>query len=167
MINTMPISKENRKLYPKNWTREIVPRILKRAGFKCEKCGLHQYSVGYRDQDGRFVPNGGSGPCDASGWGRRWPSLEPLTYGEARDFADHYNDHGSGKRQMDCEGNRWIVVVLTVAHLVEGGPLDCPDEELAALCQACHNRLDAPMRARNRKRRAEVLQHVLGYAGGE
>jgi 5-methylcytosine-specific restriction endonuclease McrA len=43
-------------------------------------------------------------------------------------------------------------VVLTIAHLVEGGPLDCPDNDLQALCERCHNQLDAPMRARNRRK---------------
>lgn len=40
-------------------------------------------------------------------------------------------------------------VVLTIAHLdrtgppgPNDGPLDCPDDRLAALCQACHLHLD-------------------------
>lgn len=32
----MPISPENKKLYPANWKSEIRPRILKRADNKCE-----------------------------------------------------------------------------------------------------------------------------------
>lgn len=40
-------------------------------------------------------------------------------------------------------------VVLTVAHLNQQ-PWDMRDENLRALCQACHNRLDASARARNR-----------------
>jgi len=31
--------------YPKNWTSEIVPRILKRANNKCEFCGLENKSI--------------------------------------------------------------------------------------------------------------------------
>ena len=41
------------------------------------------------------------------------------------------------------------IVVLTVAHLENPDPMDVRDENLAALCQACHNRLDAPMRAQH------------------
>lgn len=40
-------------------------------------------------------------------------------------------------------------VVLTVAHLNQE-PWDMREENLRALCQACHNRLDASARARNR-----------------
>ena len=40
---------------------------------------------------------------------------------------------------------RVILVVLTVAHL-NHDPSDCRDENLEALCQRCHNRLDAATR---------------------
>jgi 5-methylcytosine-specific restriction endonuclease McrA len=45
------------------------------------------------------------------------------------------------------------IVVLTVAHL-NHLPEDCRDENLKAACQRCHNRYDAPMRARGIKARA-------------
>lgn len=46
-------------------------------------------------------------------------------------------------------------IVLTVAHLHNPDPMDCRAENLAALCQRCHNRLDMPMRQSNaRKTRA-------------
>jgi len=35
----MPIRPENKDRYPKNW-KEISKRIRKRAGDKCEQCGL-------------------------------------------------------------------------------------------------------------------------------
>lgn len=38
-------------------------------------------------------------------------------------------------------------VVLTVAHYPDPDPMNCADENLQALCQRCHNRLDGPMRA--------------------
>lgn len=41
-------------------------------------------------------------------------------------------------------------VVLTTAHL-NHDPSDNRDENLKALCQACHNRYDAAKRAANRK----------------
>ena len=41
-----------------------------------------------------------------------------------------------------------IKVVLTIAHL-DGKLNDHSDENLAALCQRCHNTLDAPRRAIN------------------
>lgn len=54
----MPIKKENKKLYPKNW-KEIRQRILERAGNKCEFCGVKNYSVGYRNQNGEFIESVG------------------------------------------------------------------------------------------------------------
>lgn len=46
-------------------------------------------------------------------------------------------------------------VVLTVAHL-DHTPENCADENLKALCQRCHNRLDAPMRRRGVQERARA-----------
>lgn len=40
--------------YPPNWKTEIRPSILKRAGDRCERCGVKNYAIGYRDEDGKF-----------------------------------------------------------------------------------------------------------------
>jgi hypothetical protein len=40
----MPIRPENRERYPKNWKSEIVPRIRRRSGNRCEctgQCGIN------------------------------------------------------------------------------------------------------------------------------
>ena len=42
---------------------------------------------------------------------------------------------------------------MTVAHL-DHDPANNADDILAALCQACHNRYDAPKRAPNRRHNA-------------
>jgi|TARA_R100000049_G_C1878019_1_gene35389 5-methylcytosine-specific restriction endonuclease McrA len=44
-------------------------------------------------------------------------------------------------------------VVLTVAHVHDHRPEAASLLNLAALCQRCHNRHDAPMRAANRRSR--------------
>lgn len=136
--------------YPADWKARRARVLARSAGTgthpRCERCGVPQYAVGYRDESGAFVPNGGNGPCDASGEGRTWPGCGMLTYAEAREFAAASNVCADGR---DDDGNRWIVIVLTIAHLDEGGPLDCPDERLAALCQRCHLRLDAQMHGRD------------------
>ena len=44
------------------------------------------------------------------------------------------------------------IVVLTVAHL-DHQPENCGDDNLKAMCQRCHNRYDAPTRARGIKAR--------------
>lgn len=51
-------------------------------------------------------------------------------------------------------------VVLTVAHL-DHQPENCEDDNLAALCQRCHNTYDAPMRAAGIKARKTPNQLTL------
>ena len=70
--------------------------------------------------------------------GRGWPSGERWTYREAREFCET-------NRDIEPE-SRWIVIVLTIAHL-DHVPENCADENLAALCQRCHNWHDAKTRA--------------------
>jgi len=50
----MPIRPENKNLYPKDW-KEIRERVLKRAKNKCEKCGVKNYAIGYRNKEGKFI----------------------------------------------------------------------------------------------------------------
>lgn len=50
----MPIRPENKKLYPQNWKR-IREKILQRAKNKCEFCGVENYAIGYRDENGKFI----------------------------------------------------------------------------------------------------------------
>ncbi|MEM7372798.1 MAG: hypothetical protein AAF587_29525 [Bacteroidota bacterium] len=54
-----------------------------------------------------------------------------------------------------------IKIVLTIAHLNDPDPMNCHPLNLAALCQQCHNRYDAKMRARNRKRNFEKKHGIL------
>jgi hypothetical protein len=53
-------------------------------------------------------------------------------------------------------------VVLTVAHVLNPDPLDCRDENLAALCQRCHLNHDRAHHMRNaaatRRRRKGVVE---------
>lgn len=52
--------------YPKNWKTEIRPAILKRAGNRCEKCGVLNGVIGYRDRTGKFhVSDGLQAEADA------------------------------------------------------------------------------------------------------
>lgn len=147
----MPIRPENKERYPKDWPA-IRRRILDRAKNRCERCGVPNHAVGYREKDGSFFPLCGNGPCDAAGQGQRWPSLEPLSYAEALEFTEHYNDHKQGGRKCDGNGNHWIVIVLTIAHL-DNCPENCGDGNLRAWCQRCHNRHDVEHRRKTRAAR--------------
>lgn len=55
----MPISPENKKLYPKNWPI-IRQRILYASDHKCEFCGLRNHIIGYRDDNRNFVECNGN-----------------------------------------------------------------------------------------------------------
>ena len=107
---------------------------MQRAGDRCEKCGIKNYAVGYRNEDGQFIPTEGNTMHDAAGNGE-------LSYKQARELVMHCNDY--------CEDNL-IVVVITIAHL-NHDVTDNRPENLAALCQKCHNVHDITFRKRNRK----------------
>lgn len=53
-------------------------------------------------------------------------------------------------------------VVLTIAHIHDPNPMNCDDDNLLALCQKCHNKLDAPMRAKNRVLNKLKVQREAG-----
>jgi 5-methylcytosine-specific restriction endonuclease McrA len=146
----VPIRPENKHRYPADWP-QIRERILARAGHRCEHCGVPNYAVITRRGDA-WTPLCGSGPADAAGRGRSWPNADlPLTYQEACDWRDASND----------DNERYIVVVLTIAHIHDKAPEACDDANLAALCQRCHNRLDAADRAHGRKARAAAAGQAV------
>ena len=122
----MPIKKENKHLYPKNW-KQIRADILKRADNKCEFCGVDNYAWVERDKDGNIIH------CYIGEKGfENTPEMEQF----AKDML-----------------NNPTKIILTIAHL-DQDPTNNDYSNLKALCQRCHNRLDAPFRA---KHRAETL----------
>lgn len=119
------------KKYPKNWKTEIRPSILIRAGgfahspkvaACCENCGLRNYDIGVRNEDGSFR--------------LEHPANSHM---EAKRLLNQFNLRGMNTKR--------IIIVLTVAHLDH----DIKNNDLAnlkALCQLCHNRHDAGTRGR-------------------
>ncbi|KQP43888.1 hypothetical protein [Pseudorhodoferax sp. Leaf274] len=116
----MPIKPENRGRYPANWP-EVRARILARAENCCERCRVPNRT--------RIARGTGS---DAD------------TY--MRDDATVYcADSGTylGQTHMsNYQVLRMVDIVLTIAHL-DHTPENCADDNLEALCQRCHLRLDA------------------------
>lgn len=51
----------------------------------------------------------------------------------------------------DSEWRKPITVILTVAHYPDPNPMNCAEDNLLALCQCCHLRLDAKMHAEHAK----------------
>jgi hypothetical protein len=118
----MPIKPENRKRYPSNW-RELRARRLHIARERCEFCDVPNYAVGYRERDGEFVQRG-----------------QAASYAKARQLV--YDLAADEESLPPEEQRRWIVVVLTIAHL-DHNPADSDISRLRALCQRCHLRYDA------------------------
>lgn len=121
--------------YPSVWKKEIVPRILKRAGNKCELCGLENKSTVWavniylRLQNGRY------------GYRRIW----------VRDIRDAEKIEHLGYGHI-----KPIRVVLTVAHLDHDETNhNIKDERLKAMCQYCHLNYDA----KEKYRRACIPPH--------
>lgn len=59
----MPISKENKMLYPQNWKEISKHRRFVVAGNRCEFCGVENYAKGYW-MDGEFVVTGNGNKPD-------------------------------------------------------------------------------------------------------
>jgi hypothetical protein len=121
----MPLTKEQRAAYGPGWPA-ISRQVREEAGQRCERCA---------------APNG---ELIARGAGDRAGTYMVET-GEVRD--DTTGAVLGVARGSEYDVARMVKVVLTVAHL--DGTLDHRRDNLAALCQQCHLRLDAPQHARN------------------
>lgn len=132
----MPISKENRGLYPppKRW-RAIRASILQRANDCCERCGRENGDVHCVAGDGSWCCVGGD----------RWtsPAGRPT------------------RMEKDPPSFHLTKTVLTIAHL-DHDPTNSDPSNLMALCQRCHLLHDGKQHAssarRTRARRAGQLE---------
>jgi hypothetical protein len=109
--------------YPHNWKVISLQIRVDRARHICEctgECG-YDHSVEFDDERAIYNDIG----------------LEPLAAG--RCCAMNRTEHLITGSQ----------VVLTVAHLCDCEPLCANPEHCKAMCQRCHNKLDAPMRRKN------------------
>lgn len=126
----MPIKKENRRLYPRNWP-SISLAARERAQWKCQHpgCGAQQYAVGHWMLDAKPEPlwlplDGAAGPAESYSQARQ----------RAADISFQYNGDGPGTVKI-------LVIVLTVAHL-DHNPRNCDPANLAAMCQRHHLQYD-------------------------
>src|ERR1039458_336257 len=89
-----------------------------------------------------------------------WPAISKRIRERADNLCEHC-DVPNGSRRENSAG-KMVTIVLTVAHL-DHQPENCADENLAALCQKCHNSYDAPVRAAGIKarRRAKMADGDL------
>jgi hypothetical protein len=113
--------------YPDDWEEASARVRFGRANSRCEwpGCGVRHGSIIARGKDGEPVR-------DALGMAREFPS--------AADPA-----------LADFPEARPVAVVLTAHHVCTCRPKCAIDEHLKALCQRCHNRVDAPLRRAHAK----------------
>jgi hypothetical protein len=152
----MPIKTENKKRYSADWFI-IRERIRERAKDRCEGCGVHNHSVGYRDSERNFVPCSGNVTMEDYGQGIDPNTSKLLDYKDAKSMAD-FQTHN------DEYGFKYLVIVCTVAHL-DHTPENCSDENLKFLCQRCHNLYDIPHRkeTRHNARMKDQLEMKFGF----
>ena len=138
------------KKYPKNWP-EIRNEILLRAGgdpddprvgARCEKCGVMNYELVYKDDTGAV--------CRLN---EQYEDLTPnLSYAEAV----------AQKKYMSGDGEpKYSIVVLTIAHVHDPEPMNVKRSNLAAWCQRCHNGHDSALRRRN-ARKTKIRKIIEG-----
>lgn len=136
----MPIRAELRHHYGREWRTVTRPRILARAGDKCEQCGVPNHTEVLR----------------VGGW---W--LEPL---RSERVEQRWRDERGARHQNAIAAPhgpaRVIRVILTVAHLnhVAG---DDRDENLKALCQWCHLNYDLGHHHETRAARKDAARPLL------
>lgn len=135
----MPIRREMKALYPKNW-KQIRSDILLRAHNRCEKCGR---------PNGALVvvsPKGDWTECYESGMPKEWRDENGDWIAYPDGFYD--NIHESNPEY------RMVRTILTISHQ-DHDPTNNASENLKALCQRCHLVHDAKEHASNaRKTRA-------------
>ena len=122
-------------IYPHNWKSEIVPRILHRAGDRCENCrianGITVFSI------------------------PMWIKHETSTSTRYKIKRIWTTDYGCVDRlttQGVVSGEvKEVRVVLTIAHLDHDETNhDVTDDRLAAWCQSCHLNYDAKEKYRRK-----------------
>lgn len=148
----MPIRPENRDRYPPEW-RSIAYGRKEAAGWRCEWCKVRH---------GIMI---------------RRSLAEPAVYLDLESYTYHSADDGREVAGYPLPGHlddgpeprfaEAVKVIITVAHL-DHTPENCKPENLRALCQRCHNRLDAPMRRAGMRERARATRASGDlFEGGE
>jgi hypothetical protein len=140
----MPIRPDLRKFYGVTWRKVTRPRILARAGNKCEQCRVPNNTDVWR-------ANGGCWLEIRASWNdgviRIWR-----------------NSHG-GPITPPAGPRRDVRIVLTVAHLNHTSG-DDRDDNLKALCQWCHLNYDAPHHRETRATRKDAARPLIAIAEG-
>jgi hypothetical protein len=145
----MPIRAELRHHYGRVWRTVVRPRILARAGNRCEECGK---------------PNGKKVETITAA-----VASSRVMWWRTRKTPRWWHSPQTALEPWQLLGRRGsppprkICVVLTVAHL-NHVPGDDRDENLRALCQWCHLHYDRAHHAETRATRKDRARPLLAEA---
>jgi hypothetical protein len=139
----VPIRASEKARYPADW-KAISLRIRERENQRCKWCGAPNGKQILRDRNSQ-----------------RWRLFE-----QSAPWCDEDGVVPDREAPKPFDQIGPVKVVLTVAHL-DHTPENCADDNLAALCQRCHNRYDLPMRREGRKARLGIIGLDFRAAGGE
>ena len=117
----------DRSRYPTDW-EAISKRIREREGNRCKFCGIENGSMGRRGRNGQWFE-------------MDWINQQSVT---------------TLLKLFGSVPNTPSRIVLTVAHLYDPDPMNCADDNLAALCQRCHLNHDRAQHARTRAENARI-----------
>lgn len=146
----MPIKPELRHFYGKEWRTVTRPRILARAGNKCENCAAPNHKQVLRAA-GWWTP----GDTDAAFRLMYTREMISLPWRHAPNI-----ERVAGFPREICHRT---FIVLTVAHL-NHTPGDDRPENLKALCQWCHLNYDKDHHRESRAARKDATRPLLGTA---
>jgi len=131
----MPIRPELRKFYGKTWREVTRPRILARAGNRCEQCGVPNHAEVHRGPEGMWR---------LLKIGAQW----------------HRNHGGTTTFEPLWNLTHRTRIVLTIAHLDHRPGHDNLDN-LKALCQWCHLNYDKLHHRETRSTRKDAARPLL------
>lgn len=149
----MPV---DRSRYPESWPA-VRRDILERAGGACERCGVPNGLWIFADRTRVLETSPERDVLEDPVFWRPVLSQEAL---DTRELEP--GTFTPGRRYVDPVHRKPVSrVVLTIAHIHDEDPTNVDPANLEALCQYCHNRLDAPRRAeRRRLRRIRAGAHA-------
>ena len=145
----MPIRKQQRQYYGREWRLLIRPRILERARHCCERCGVPNRVVVKRCGGGFWFK------VSATSW-----EPGPVGTSKIRTWVD---EAGQPAKKPRGQVVRTVRIILAVCHRNHQSG-DDREENLAAWCQWCHLKHDREQHRETRGDRKDSTRPLLSIA---
>lgn len=94
-------------------------------------------------------------PCDYSRYPKNWKTeIRPSILRRAENKCEFCGVENYSYRVND--DGKIVRIILTIAHVYDENPMNCDPENLKALCQRCHLKLDAKLHAEHAKKTRKI-----------